>query len=264
MLKKVELKETEFEYLFEYSREKDIVFLSSPFDVDSVKFLEKLGVVGFKIASGEIVNPRLLSAIGKTRKPVIMSSGMATLGDIEYGISTLRSNGTNDIALLHCFTSYPAPFEKINLRAIHTLKQAFKTPVGYSDHTLGIYAPLIAVAVGAELIEKHFTLDRSMPGPDHRASLDPQELKEMIHWIRKTEKALGDGVKVPATEELEVMKVARKSIVSARTIRKGETINTFDLEFKRPGDGIDPRRSRYLEQPGGSSAPNARGSVRPP
>jgi len=221
MIKKLELAEEDFRELADYAEKKDIMFLSSPFDKDSVDLLHELDVPAFKVGSGEITNLPLLRYIAKKGKPIILSTGMSTLGEIEEALDVIRSEGVEDIILLHCVSNYPARIEDVNLRAMGTLKQAFKLPVGFSDHTLGITAPIAAVALGACVIEKHFTLDRNLPGPDHRASLEPDELKEMVKAIREVEKALGNGIKKPTKEEEKIKKVAGRSIVAKVDISKG-------------------------------------------
>jgi len=241
MIKKLELSEDEFRELHRYARKKGIIFLSTPFDFESADFLEELGVPAFKISSSDLTNLPFLEYIAEKGKPIILSTGMGTLGEIEEAINTIKNAGNEEIILLHCITSYPAKFENLNLRAIKTLKEAFKLPVGFSDHSLGIYAPIIAVALGAVVIEKHFTLDKNLPGPDHKASLDPQELKEMIKWIRLTEKALGDGIKRPTPEEEKIKKIVRKSIVAKVNIPEGTVLTEEMIAFKRPGTGIPPK-----------------------
>jgi len=241
MIKKLELTEEDFRELADYAEKKDIMFLSSPFDKDSIDLLNELDVPAFKVGSGEITNFPLLRYIAKKGKPIILSTGMSTLGEIEEALDVIRSEGVEDIILLHCVSNYPARIEDVNLRAIETLKQAFKLPVGFSDHTLGITAPIAAVALGACVIEKHFTLDRNLPGPDHKASLEPDELKEMVKAIREVEKALGDGIKRPTKEEEEIKKVARRSIVAKVDIPEGAIVTEDMLDVKRPGTGIEPR-----------------------
>ena len=246
MIKKLELAEEDFRELADYAKEKDIMFLSSPFDKESVDLLHELDVPAFKVGSGEITNLPLLRYIAKKGKPIILSTGMSTLGEIEEALDVIRSEGVEDIILLHCVSNYPARIEDVNLRAMGTLKQAFKLPVGFSDHTLGITAPIAAVALGACVIEKHFTLDRNLPGPDHKASLEPDELKEMVKDIREVEKALGNGIKKPTKEEEEVKKVARKSIVAKVDISKGAIITEEMLDVKRPGTGIEPKYLKFI------------------
>ena len=246
MIKKLELTEEGFRELADYAEKKDIMFLSSPFDKESVDLLYELDVPAFKVGSGEITNFPLLRYIAKKRKPIILSTGMSTLGEIEEALDVIRSEGVEDIILLHCVSNYPARIEDVNLRAIETLKQAFKLPVGFSDHTLGIIVPIAAVALGACVIEKHFTLDRNLPGPDHRASLEPDELKEMVKAIREVEKALGNGIKKPTKEEKEIKKVARKSIVAKVDIPEGAIITEDMLDVKRPGTGIEPKYLKFI------------------
>lgn len=244
MVKKLELNFDDFAKLKKYCDKTDIMFLSTPFDIDSARFLKDLGLEIFKIPSGEITNYLLLKEIGSYRKKIILSTGMADLGEIEDALEVLMANGTRkeDITILHCNTEYPTPFEDVNLRAIITIKEAFKVDVGYSDHTLGIEVPIAAVALGAKVIEKHFTLDKNLPGPDHKASLEPQELKAMVDAIRNIEKAFGNGIKKPSKSELKNIPIARKSIVAKRNIKKGEIFSEENLTVKRPGTGISPMR----------------------
>lgn len=241
MLKELELKEEDFKELYRYARKKGIIFLSTPFDFESADFLDELGIPAFKISSTDLTNLPFLEYVAEKGKPVILSTGMGTLGEIEEAIDTIKNTGNNEIVLLHCITNYPADFESLNLRAIQTLREAFKLPVGFSDHSLGIYAPIVAVALGAVAIEKHFTLDKNLPGPDHKASLDTRELKEMVKWIRSIEKSLGDGIKRPTPEEEEIKKVARRSIVAKVNIPKGTVITEEMITFKRPGIGLSPK-----------------------
>ncbi|WP_338834405.1 N,N'-diacetyllegionaminic acid synthase [Moorella humiferrea] len=240
MIKQLELSYAQFRELYAYCRQKGIIFLSSPFDQESIDFLAELGVPYFKIPSGEITNYPFLRRIAGKKRPVILSTGMATLGEVEGGLRVLREAGASNITLLHCTTSYPAPPEEVNLRAMLTMKHAFALPVGYSDHTEGIAVPIAAAALGAEVIEKHLTVDRNLPGPDHRASLEPGEFKEMVVAIRQVEKSLGDGIKRPAPGELAIMPAARRSLVAARDIAAGEIITESCLTAKRPGTGIPP------------------------
>lgn len=241
MIKKLELSEDEFKELYKYAKRRRIIFLSTPFDFGSVDFLEELGVPAFKVSSSDLTNLPLLEYIAQKGKPIILSTGMGTLGEIEEAINTIKKAENEDIILLHCITSYPSKFESLNLRAIKTLKWAFKLPVGFSDHSLGIYAPIAAVALGAVVIEKHFTLDKNLPGPDHKASLDPNELKEMVNAIRLIEKALGNGIKRPTPEEEEIKKVARRSIVAKIDIPKGTILTEDKITFKRPMTGLPPK-----------------------
>ncbi|HJH25394.1 MAG TPA: N-acetylneuraminate synthase [Methanophagales archaeon] len=246
MLKKLELTEEDFSELVDYAKEKDILFLSSPFDKESVDLLYELDVPVFKVGSGEITNFPLLRYIAKKEKPVILSTGMATLGEVEEALNVIRSEGVEDVILLHCVSNYPAKIEDVNLRAMETLKQAFQIPVGFSDHTLGITMPIAAVALGACVIEKHFTLDRNLLGPDHKASLEPDELKEMVKTIRDVEKALGDWIKRPTTNEEEIKKIARRSVFAKIDISEGTVITEDMLDVKRPGTGIEPKYFDFI------------------
>jgi N,N'-diacetyllegionaminate synthase len=241
MIKKLELKAEEFRELYDYAKKKNIIFLSSTVDKESVDLLGNLGVPAFKVASGEITNFPLLRYIAGKKKPVILSTGMSTLDEIEDALEVIRQKGVQDIVLLHCVTSYPAKIEDVNLRVIETLRHRFKLPVGFSDHTLGITASIASAALGAVLIEKHFTLDTSLPGPDHKASLEPDELKEMVRAIRDVEKALGDGIRKLTEDEERIKKVARRSIVAKVRIPKGTIITEDMLDLKRPGVGIEPK-----------------------
>ncbi|MFA4853071.1 MAG: N-acetylneuraminate synthase [Bacteroidales bacterium] len=243
MIKSLELSEKAHLTLFQYCRKKNIQFLSTPFDHESINFLNSLGLEIFKIPSGEIVNLPYLRHIGKLKKKVILSTGMSTIGEIEDALNILISSGTakKDITVLHANTEYPSPFKDVNLLAMQTIANTFKVNVGYSDHTLGIEIPIAAVALGATIIEKHFTLDRNMKGPDHKASLEPHELKEMIRCIRNIEIALGDGIKVPSQSEKKNILIARKSIHYSISLRKGHLINENDIIMKRPGSGVSPK-----------------------
>jgi len=240
MLRRLELDADAHVALMTHCVQLGIEFLSSPFDPDSVDLLERIGVRQFKLGSGELTNTPLLRHVGAKARPVILSTGMATLGEVETGLAALRDGGTDDVTLLHCVTEYPAPAEQINLRAMHTLHIAFRVPVGYSDHTDGTAVSIAAVALGAAMIEKHFTLDRALPGPDHRASLEPHAFARMVTDIRATGQAMGDGIKRPAECERANMPVARKSVVAARTLPAGRIIEAADLAIKRPGHGIAP------------------------
>jgi N-acetylneuraminate synthase/N,N'-diacetyllegionaminate synthase len=245
MIKKLELTEKEFEELAGYAKHKDIIFLSTPFDEESADLLEKLNVPAFKIGSGDLTNLPLLEHIAKKGKPIIVSTGMSNLDEVREAVETVRNAGNNQIILLHCTSNYPANIEDCNLLAMHTLEKEFNVPVGYSDHTVGITVAVVAVSIGASVIEKHFTLDKNLPGPDHRASLEPDELKEMVKEIRNVEKALGTWEKKPAESEMEVQKVARKSIVAKINIQKGTIITRGMLAIKRPGTGLAPK---YINQ----------------
>jgi len=244
MVKKLELSFDDFVELKNYCDKVGIMFISTPFDFESIDFLNSIGMEILKVPSGEITNLPYLEKIGRLNKKVILSTGMADLGEIEDALDILIQSGTKkeNITVLHCNTEYPTPYEDVNLRAMLTIKEAFKVNVGYSDHTLGIEIPIAAVALGATVIEKHFTLDKNMPGPDHKASLEPKDLKEMITAIRNLEKALGDGIKKPSSSELKNIPIARKSIVAKRGIKKGEVFTEDNITVKRPGTGISPMR----------------------
>ena len=230
-----------FIILADYCKEKGVEFLSTPFDIDSINFLKDMVNV-WKVPSGEITNYPYLREIGKTGKKVILSTGMSTMEEVEAAVKVLKQFGTKDIILLHCTTEYPAPYDQINLRAMNTMAEHFGLQVGYSDHTEGVEVSLAAVAMGAKVIEKHFTLDKTLPGPDHKASMSPDELRSLVVGIRKIEKALGDGEKRPTESEIKNKEVARKSIVAARDIAKGELLTEENLTTKRPGSGINPMR----------------------
>jgi len=244
MIKKLELDVTTHKELIAYCQDKGIMFLSTPFDHESIELLHDLGVEIFKIPSGEITNLPYLRHIGRLKKHVILSTGMADIGEIEDALDTLIIAGTprENITILHANTMYPTPMEDVNLRAMQTIGCTFGCDVGYSDHTLGIEVPIAAVAMGAKVIEKHFTLDKTMEGPDHKASLEPHELKAMVHAIRNIEKALGSPIKKPSPSETPNIPVARKSIVAAQPIKKGESFTEENLAIKRPGNGISPMR----------------------
>ncbi|MCK4257423.1 MAG: N-acetylneuraminate synthase [Halanaerobiales bacterium] len=241
MIKKLELDKATHLELIDYCKEKNIMFLSSPFDFESCDLLNELGISFYKIPSGEITNLPFIRHIAEKQKPVILSTGMANIAEIYEALETIYSTGNKDIVILHCVTEYPTPIEDVNLKAMLTIRDTFKVPVGYSDHTLGLEMPLAAVALGAKVIEKHFTLDKSMEGPDHKASLEPDELKLLVQGIRNVEIGLGDGIKRPAKSELKNIPIARRSIVASRDLKKGQTLHRDDLEIKRPGDGIEPK-----------------------
>lgn len=267
MIRKLELDELAHETLIEYCRVCGIEFLSTPFDLESLDLLSgRFNLSCIKIPSGDITNAPLLLRIAQTGKPVILSTGMSTLGEIEDALGVLafgyldnrepsiasfraaycsvlgQTKLQDKVTILHCTTEYPAPLEDVNLKVIDTMRSAFGLRVGYSDHTEGIAVPIAAVARGAVVIEKHFTLDRSLPGPDHKASLEPAELKQMVSAIRMVEQALGSGKKHPAPSELKNMSVARKSLVAAAAISSGELFTTENLTVKRPGNGLSPMR----------------------
>lgn len=242
MLKKIDLDFCEFNGLKDYCDKKQVQFMSTPFDLEAIDILRPLQMDYMKIPSGEITNYPYLKKIAKLNTPVILSTGMSTLGEIEDALNLLVSNGLqeNHISLLHCNTEYPTPYEDVNLNAMLTLKQCFGLRVGYSDHTKGIEVPIAAVALGAEIIEKHFTLDRNLPGPDHIASLEPNELKDMVTSIRNIEKALGSSIKKVSESEKKNISIARKSIIAAKDIKKGEIFTQENITTKRPGNGISP------------------------
>ncbi len=242
MLKKLELSYDEFIELKGYCDEKGIEFLSTAFDGDSIEFLESLNMKRWKIPSGEITNLPYLIKIARTGKPVILSTGMSTMEDIRAAVTVLRENGSNDITLLHCTTEYPVPLNEVNLSAMLTIRNEFGVRVGYSDHTTIIDIPIAAVGMGAAVIEKHFTLDKNMEGPDHKASLEPGELKDMVIALRNVELAMGNGVKCPTDSERKNMIIARKSIIAKRNITQGEIFTEDNLTVKRPGNGISPMR----------------------
>jgi N,N'-diacetyllegionaminate synthase len=244
MIKKLELDLDSHHILIDYCKLKGILFLSTPFDLESIDLLHKLGINIFKIPSGEITNLPYLEKIAKLNKQIILSTGMSNLGDIEKAIEILCFYGTdkNKIIILHANTEYPTPMEDVNLKAMITIGNAFNVKYGYSDHTNGIEVPIAAVAMGASVIEKHFTLDKTMEGPDHKASLEPFELVNMVHSIRNIEKALGSGIKQISVSEQKNIKIARKSIVASRDIEEGETFTENNICIKRPGNGISPMR----------------------
>ncbi len=242
MVKKLELSFGQFREIQAYCKKKGILFLSTPFDLDSIDFLREIEIPFWKIPSGEITNLPYLENIAATGKDIVLSTGMCTMEEIESTVAILRKNGAGGITLLHCNTEYPTPFEDVNLRAMKTMAETFGLPVGYSDHTTGIEVPIAAVAMGAVVIEKHFTLDKNMEGPDHKASLEPDELKQMVLAIRHIERALGSGSKSPSNSEKKNIDIARKSIVAGRDIAAGETFTEENLRIKRPGNGISPMR----------------------
>jgi len=242
MIHKLELSSEMHEVLIAYCRQCDIEFFSTGFDTQSIDMLVELGLEHFKVPSGEITNLPYLRHVGKYGKPVILSTGMSNMREIETALDVLETSGTprNQITVLHCNTEYPTPLEDVNLRAMLAIRDAFGVSVGYSDHTLGIEVAIAAVAMGATVIEKHFTLDCNLPGPDHQASLEPNELKRMVSCIRNIEKAMGDGVKKPSPSETKNISIVRKSIVAKKTISKGDLFSEDNLTVKRPGSGISP------------------------
>lgn len=243
MLKKLELSEEMHRKLIEYCGIRGVKFLSTGFDLESLEFLDKLGIPLFKIPSGEITNLPYLRKIASFKKPVVMSTGMADMKEVKEAFQVLLSEGLKkeNITIVHCNTEYPTPMEDVNLKAMNTIGDELGVKIGYSDHTLGIEVPIAAVALGARVIEKHFTLDRNLPGPDHRASLESKELKSMVHAIRNIEKAIsGSGIKEPSKSELKNKDVARKSIIASQSIIKGEKFTKDNLSIKRPGNGLNP------------------------
>ncbi|EAI6361194.1 N,N'-diacetyllegionaminate synthase [Campylobacter coli] len=249
MIKKLELDFNAHQLLISHAKQCGIAFLSTPFDLESIELLDDLGLEVFKIPSGEITNLPYLKKIAKLNKKIILSTGMSNLGEIEAALEILCQGGTQraNITLLHCTTEYPAPFDEVNLKAMQTLKNAFNLDVGYSDHTKGIHISLAAVALGASVIEKHFTLDKNMSGPDHKASLEPDELQELCTKIREIESALGDGIKQASKSERKNIEIARKSLVAKKKIKKGEIFSEENLTTKRPASGISAMRyDEYL------------------
>lgn len=254
MLKRLELSIGAYKELFSYCNKKNIIFMSTPFDEGSADMLDNLGMTIFKIPSGEITNKPLIQHITGKKKPIILSTGMSYLGEVEKAISWVMGVCENEymgknlsthplihpLTILHCVSNYPAVIEDVNLSAMKTMEIAFGLSIGYSDHTLGIEIPIAAVALGARVIEKHFTLDRNMEGPDHRASIEPDQLKDMVKAIRNIEKAIGNGIKKPTRTEEETRNIVRRSIVTAKEIRKGEVLSEETLAVKRPGNGISP------------------------
>jgi len=244
MIKKLELSDEAHRELIDYCKLKEIEFLSTPFDLDSINLLNELGLSSFKIPSGEITNLPFLRAVGRLGKKIILSTGMSDLGEIEDALDILINSGTSidKITILHATTEYPCPLDEVNLKAMITIRNSFGVKVGYSDHTLGIEIPIAAAALGANIIEKHFTLDRRMDGPDHKASLEPNELIAMVKAIRNISLAIGDGIKKPSFSERKNISIARKSIVSVSNIKTGDLFDSTIIAVKRPGNGISPMR----------------------
>jgi N-acetylneuraminate synthase len=247
MIKRLELSYDMFFKLKEYCNKKNILFLSTTADLPSTDFIEPLVPV-FKVGSSDLTNYPFLKNLASRGKPIILSTGMSSLNEVEKAVGIILENQLKcetsfpPLSLLHCTTNYPCPYDEVNLTAMNTLKEAFKLPVGYSDHTLGIEVPIAAVSMGATIIEKHFTLDKNMEGPDHKASLEPEELKKMVKAIRNIEEAIGDGIKKPNRSEIEIMKVVRKSIVASKDIKKGDIFTENNVIVKRPGIGISPMK----------------------
>ena len=241
LIKSIELPRKWHKELYKYTVDRDLHFLSSPFDYEAVDELDKIGVPAFKVASFEIIDLELLKHIAKKKKPMILSTGMATLGEIEEALEVIRLQGNDNVILLHCNSLYPSPAEIVNLNVINTLSAAFQIPIGFSDHTTGIHISIAAVAKGAKVIEKHFSLDRKMKGPDHSFAIEPNEMKQMVQNIRDVEKALGTGIKERTKDEQEMYEKGRRSIIAAKDIPKGTKITQDMLIVKRPGLGIKPK-----------------------
>lgn len=240
MLKKLELTPQMHRELIEHCLKKNIMFLSTPFDLESIKLLSELGMQIYKIPSGEITNLPYLREIAKQQKKIILSTGMSSMDEVKAAVNVLKNNGTEELTLLHCNTQYPTPISDVNLLAMVKMREETGLPVGYSDHTQGIEVPIAAAALGAEVIEKHFTLDRKMEGPDHKASLEPQELMQMVVGIRKIESALGSKIKQVSESEMTNVAIVRKSIVAAANIKRGEKYTEKNITTKRPATGISP------------------------
>ncbi|GAA0079041.1 N-acetylneuraminate synthase [Clostridium sp. CTA-5] len=246
MIKKLELPFENFKALKNYCEDKGIIFISTPDGLDSLNYLLKLNVPFIKVGSSEITNIDFLIEIGNTKKPIILSTGMSTLGEIEQALQTIYSTGNTNVRLMHCTSDYPTLIDDVNLKAMITIREAFKIPVGLSDHTLGFEAAIAATTLQAEFIEKHITLDRNMKGPDHKASMPPLEFKEYVNHIRNTEKLLGDGIKRPTNNEKIIMNDARRSVLASRNLKKGTIIEKNMLTYKRPGYGIKPELAYIL------------------
>lgn len=246
MIKKLELPFERFDEIKAYCNKKGIVFISTPDGIESLNYLVSLNVPLIKVGSTEVTNYGFLKQIAETNKEIILSTGMSTLGEVEKALEVMYSAGNKNIKIMHCTTDYPTDVEDVNLRAMNTMRDAFKVPVGLSDHTIGFEAAIAAVTLGAEFIEKHITLDRSMDGPDHKASMPPDEFKNYVKYIRNTEKLLGDGIKRPTEREKIIMKQVRRSILSADDLKKGTMIEKNMLTYKRPGNGIKPELSYIL------------------
>lgn len=240
MLKSLELSFADFEKIKAHCDATGIVFLSTPFDFQSVDLLNSLNVPAFKVSSGDLTNHPLLDYVARKNKPVILSTGMSDLNEVEEAVSVIRDTGNQRVVVLHCVTNYPADPVDVNLQAMQTMAATLRVPVGYSDHTTGIEIALAAVALGACIIEKHFTLDRNLPGPDHRASLEPEELEQLIRGARKVEASLGDGKKAPSASELATARVARRSLIATAKIQAGTVIEREMVGLRRPGTGLPP------------------------
>lgn len=242
MLRRLELSYDSFISLKKYCDQKEICFLSTAFDLDSIDFLNSIDMPFWKIPSGEVTNYPYLVKIANTGKPVVMSTGMCDISDIREAIYVLKANGASKIRLLQCNTEYPTPYTDVNLKAINTMSREFGVDVGYSDHTAGIEVSLAAVALGATILEKHFTLDRNMEGPDHMASIEPEELNQLVKAVRHIEEALGTGIKIPSLSETKNIPIARKSIIAKTDIKAGDILTYENITVKRPGTGISPMK----------------------
>ena len=241
LFKKYELSFQEFQELSDIAKELGIIFLSTPLDIESADFLEKLGVQAFKVASCDLTNLPFLEYLSKKGKPIILSTGMATLEEVAEAVDVIDTDGNQNLVLLHCVSSYPASLKDVNLRAMLTLNKRFKVPVGFSDHTSSLLTPIVAVSMGASLIEKHFTLDKTLPGPDHCCSFDIKEFSEMVNSIRLVEEMLGSSLKKPAKAEISIRDSSRRSITANVNIPKGTKISKNMITFKAPGNGIPPK-----------------------
>jgi N-acetylneuraminate synthase len=246
MIRRLELSPEAHIELMDLSRRSGILFLSTPFDEESADFLESLGVAAFKLPSGEVTNHRLLRHVARKSKPIILSTGMCNLGEVESAVRAIDSEGNCNLVLLHTVSNYPAEPSDVNLRAMQTMASAFQKLVGYSDHTLGIEVPLASVALGACVVEKHLTLDKSLPGPDHAASAEPHEFQQLVQSIRCVESALGDGIKTRRASEEDVAAVARRSLTIARQMKAGDPITPTDILIRRPGTGLPPAFAEFV------------------
>jgi N-acetylneuraminate synthase/N,N'-diacetyllegionaminate synthase len=246
LFKALEFSNEEWFEIVDFTKDIGIMFTASVLGKESADILDKVGSPVYKIASGDLTYLPLLNYVGRKNTPIILSTGMSTIGEIEEAINEIYKTGNQHVALLHCVSSYPAKYEEINLRAIQTLKHAFKVPVGFSDHTIGSLVPVVAVTIGANIIEKHFTLNKNLPGPDHKLSIEPNEFREMVDNIRTVEHALGDGVKKPTKSEENIRKLARRSLVAKIGIQKGTAITSDAIKMVRPGNGIDPKFINFV------------------
>lgn len=246
MIKKLELPFESFSTIQDYCKEKNIIFISTPDGIESLDYLIDLDIPLIKVGSTEVTNLEFLKEVGRKNKPIILSTGMSTLGEVEKAIGAIFSTGNKNVMLMHCTTDYPTAIEDVNLKAMLTMKEAFKLPVGLSDHTLGFESAIAAIALGAEFVEKHITLNRDSKGPDHKASMPIQEFKQYVQYIRNTEKLLGDGIKKPTAKEISIINQARRSILAAKDLKKGTVLKSDMIVYKRPGYGINPELSYIL------------------